>query len=45
MGLPGSGKTTLANELGPLLNAERVKHYENNINNGSAWIWKNNSSK
>ena len=24
MGLPGSGKTTLANELGPLLNAERL---------------------
>ena len=24
MGLPGSGKTTLANELGPMLNAERL---------------------
>ena len=24
MGLPGSGKTTLANELGPLLNAKRL---------------------
>ena len=24
MGLPGSGKTTLANELGPLLNARRL---------------------
>ena len=25
MGLPGSGKTTLANELAPLLNAKRLK--------------------
>ena len=24
MGLPGSGKTTLANELGPMLNAKRL---------------------
>ena len=24
MGLPGSGKTTLANEIGPLLNAKRL---------------------
>ena len=24
MGLPGSGKTTLANELGPILNAKRL---------------------
>ena len=24
MGLPGSGKTTLANELAPLLNAKRL---------------------
>ena len=24
MGLPGAGKTTLANELAPLLNAKRV---------------------
>jgi len=24
MGLPGSGKTTLANELGPLINAKRL---------------------
>ena len=24
MGLPGAGKTTLANELGPLLNAKRL---------------------
>ena len=24
MGLPGAGKTTLANELGPLLKAKRV---------------------
>ena len=24
MGLPGSGKTTLANELGPMINAKRL---------------------
>ena len=28
MGLPGSGKTTLANELAPLLNAKRLNAYE-----------------
>ena len=28
MGLPGSGKTTLANELAPLLNAIRLNAYE-----------------
>ena len=28
MGLPGSGKTTLANELGPMLNAKRLKKME-----------------
>ena len=25
MGLPGSGKTTLASELAPLINAKRIK--------------------
>ena len=29
MGLPGSGKTTLANELAPLLNAKRLSGDEN----------------
>ena len=24
MGLPGAGKTTLANELGPMINAKRL---------------------
>ena len=28
MGLPGSGKTTLANELAPLLNAKRLNAAE-----------------
>ena len=34
MGLPGSGKTTLANELGPMLNAKRLNADEvRNMNN------------
>ena len=28
MGLPGAGKTTLANELAPMLNAKRLNRVE-----------------
>ena len=37
MGLPGSGKTTLANELGPMLNAKRLNADEVRKKNLQFW--------
>ena len=37
MGLPGSGKTTLANELGPMLNAKRLNADEVRKENARFW--------
>ena len=37
MGLPGSGKTTLANELGPMLNAKRLNADEVRKENSRFW--------
>ena len=37
MGLPGSGKTTLANELAPLLNAKRLNADEVRKENARFW--------
>ena len=39
MGLPGSGKTTLANELGPMLKAKRLNADE--VRKENSKFWKN----
>ena len=38
MGLPGSGKTTLANELGPMLKAKRMADFATKLKNEGNYV-------
>ena len=38
MGLPGSGKTTLANELGPMLKAKRMADFASKMREDGSYV-------